>query len=257
MDKKLEVFRNEHCLNKEELQRATEQLIEHYATCDRYKFGFSDAYRQCVLALCNRFKNTLNDYPIPPLTENWWFYEIEILNDSIDLTVLSCSDYELDENGNEQSMTLHEGFALISVKSDYLTVEQFAQVYGVTITTVDQWIRKGKLRTAKKVGNDWLVPAIADKPSRRFESADYSWEQLPVETQEQFPFLKDCNRINIFQDQSNKSQFICITGSRGKNISHTKIILTVKEVEKLEFELISAGSVKVEPMRVTFKPYKR
>jgi len=141
------------------------------------------------------------------------------------------------------------------VKCDYFTVEQYATIHQVTPTTVRQWIRRGKLRTAQKAGRDWLIPAIADKPTRGFKSVTYTWDRLPKEIEETYPFLKGFDCVYIYQDEEQKTRFNCIIGYPGQS-NRTKISLSLKEREKFELDLISNPTIKVEPLGVMFKPSK-
>ena len=54
-----------------------------------------------------------------------------------------------------------------------LTVEQFAARSKIEAGTVRQWIRRGKLRSAIKVGGEWRIPEITDPPTRGFSPVKY------------------------------------------------------------------------------------
>lgn len=124
-------------------------------------------------------------------------------------------------------------------------MSQFAELHNVTETTVRQWIRRGKLRTAKKVGRDWIIPSIAEKPSRGFKSVSYHWTILPKLIEDQFPYLKNYNCIYIFQNKDEKTLFDCILGYPGAK-NRKKLLLISSEREKLELELIGNDLIEVE-----------
>lgn len=42
--------------------------------------------------------------------------------------------------------------------SNLLTTRQYAELAGVSTTTISKWIRSGKLK-AEKIGNKWMLPA--------------------------------------------------------------------------------------------------
>ena len=105
--------------------------------------------------------------------KNWFYYDYDIKNDSITLSLYKCNNIEFDNDNEISSMEMQLEHTIVEVKCDYLSVEQYAKQYGVTDTTVRQWIRRGKLRTAKKKGRDWVIPALADKPKRGFENVTY------------------------------------------------------------------------------------
>lgn len=253
MNKKQEAFRREFCLNKKQIQDSFEQFIEHHRTSNEE--GYSEQYRECLLALCDSFKKSLDGCNLPVLKDDWWFYDYEQTNDGIELALSFCDHLELDEDGNISTMTASERFVLLSVKCDYLTVEQYARIHAVTATTVRQWIRRGKLRTARKTGRDWLIPSIADKPSRGFEDVTYMWDSLPASIEAAYQFLKGYDCVYIYQDENEKSKFHCIMGYPGLK-DRKKVTLSMQEREKLELALIADPAVKVEPFHIMFKPSK-
>ncbi|MFB6468228.1 helix-turn-helix domain-containing protein [Cytobacillus sp. Hz8] len=126
--------------------------------------------------------------------------------------------------------TSTKNFTLLYVKCDYLKVGQFAELHNVTETTVRQWIRRGKLRTAKKVGRDWLMPSIAEKPSRGFRSISNYWVLLLKTIEDQFLYLNNFNCIYIFQNKDDKTTFDCILGYPGAK-NRKKLLLTSSEIE--------------------------
>lgn len=41
--------------------------------------------------------------------------------------------------------------------TDWITTAQAAELRHVALVTIQQWIRRGKLRNVKKFGRDWMV----------------------------------------------------------------------------------------------------
>ncbi|MHA0856329.1 helix-turn-helix domain-containing protein [Paenibacillus sp. CMAA1364] len=242
MKEHLALFKDTHCFNKAQVQLAFKNYMEINVLDPEEHYP--EPYRSKLIDLCERFQNALDNCSLPQLTDDWWFYDYERINDGIDLRLYFCEEFDIDENGME-SMIFTEGFTLLSVKCDYVNVEQFATINNVTEITVRQWIRRGKLRTAKKVGRDWLIPSIAVKPVRGFSPASYYWDQLPMVLSDSFPFLIGYKCIYIFQNEQVKQQFDCILGYPGQN-DRMKTTLTTTEREKLELALISSSVIRVE-----------
>ena len=44
---------------------------------------------------------------------------------------------------------------------EFLSVQQAADKFGVTVRTVQKWAKENKLSGAKKVGREWLIPIVA------------------------------------------------------------------------------------------------
>lgn len=250
---KLELFKRNFLLCKQNVVASFDAFVEHHRETDNEE-EYSESKRSVLLGLCDKFRHALVDCRLPDLKDDWWFYQYEVTNDSIDLSLNYCSEVEFDSDGNLNTMTSSPEFTLLSVKCDYLTAEEYATLYDVSPTTVRQWIRRGKLRTAKKLGRDWIIPSLADKPKRGFESASYSWTHLPRAITDDFPFLNGYEVVYIFQDESDKSQFYCILGWPGSN-NRSRVSLSLAEREKLELALISTNNVCVEESNAMFVPF--
>lgn len=240
---KLQSFRNTYCFNKEDIQRDFENYM--YLFAPNSEEDYPEEYKNKMFELCKRFQDALNNCSLPQLTDDWWYYDYQQTNDGIDLKLYYCEEFEISEDGEMTSSTSSENFTLLNVKCDYLKVEQFAKNHNITDTTVRQWIRRGKLRTAKKMGRDWLIPSIATKPTRGFTSVSYYWDRLPRALSDSFPFLIGYEAIYIFQNKQDKQQFECILGYPGQT-DRKKVVLSTKERERLELALISSSVIQVE-----------
>lgn len=150
-------------------------------------------------------------------------------------------------------MTSTVEHTLITVECDYLSVEQFASMLGVEPVTVRQWIRRGKLRYAKKAGRDWLISCVEDKPRRGFSSVQYVVEKDCEISSDEFPLLSTADSITILQDQKQKSKFVCYLNNY-KTKFHSELELTRSEVERLEHTIIESGKARVEG-NIQYVPY--
>ncbi|HPR94455.1 MAG TPA: helix-turn-helix domain-containing protein [Syntrophomonadaceae bacterium] len=104
-------------------------------------------------------------------------------------------------------MTSTVEHTLITVECDYLTVEKYAAMHNVEPVTVRQWIRRGKLRHAKKNGRDWLIPDTEDKPRRGFTSVQYVVENGEHIESDEFPLLAVSESIFIVQNEDRPYSF--------------------------------------------------
>ena len=254
---KLLIFNSIFLFNKAEIIASFDDFVAHHQEKNNEE-GYSEGRRKVLLALCEQFRNELVNRDIQPLNKNWFYYDYDIKNDSITLSLYKCNNIEFDNDNEISSMEMQLEHTIVEVKCDYLSVEQYAKQYGVTDTTVRQWIRRGKLRTAKKKGRDWVIPALADKPKRGFENVTYFWNLLPIEAINRFPYLRDCNSIYIYQDEMDKKLFHCVTYWPG-NEKEGKIELTTKERESLETCLIGIPGIDVEDINsgIKYVPEKR
>lgn len=242
-------------LNKREVIESVEDFIDHYRQPNEDE-SYSNNRRKVLLEMCDEFLEKLQGCNIPTIVKPWYCYEYYVTNDSIFLELVKYSNVEFDENGVLSSSTSSPEYTLAEVKCKYLSVEQYAALYDVTVTTVRQWIRRGKLRTAKKVGREWQIPALADTPKRGFEPVTYYWEELPEDIKNAFPFLSATECIFITQDEHDKKVFPAITGWPDSD-DRQRLELTIQQREQLELMLIAADEVSVEEINVLFFPEKR
>lgn len=84
-----------------------------------------------------------------------------------------------------------------------MTVTEYAEMNSVTETTVRQWIRRGKLRRAKKQGRDWIIPSIYERPIRGFVNVIYFIGNLPNNIINKYPFLEDFTQVAVCQKKEN------------------------------------------------------
>ena len=101
-----------------------------------------------------------------------WFYSFEITSKNAALYIRHVSELQEDEDGNAV-FDIDENFRLINYPVVLLSVEQFAARSKIEAGTVRQWIRRGKLRSAIKIGGEWRIPEITDPPTRGFTPVRY------------------------------------------------------------------------------------
>ena len=110
------------------------------------------------------------------LAPDGWYYSFSISNIDASLFIrhVSPSEHEKEsDNETSQEVIYDESFRLICYPTNLMTVDDYAKINGIEPVTVRQWIRRGKLRTAVKIGGEWRIPEITDTPSRGFTSVRY------------------------------------------------------------------------------------
>lgn len=250
-------FNAQMLLNKREVIESFEDFMDHHKQLDNEE-GYSESKLNVLLKMGEKFLAKLQECSIPIILKPWYCYEYRVTNDRIILELVKYDAVEFDDEGNMTAATISPEYTLTEVTCDYLSVEQYAFLYHVTVTTVRQWIRRGKLRTAKKVGREWQIPALADTPRRGFEPATYYWKELPEDIKTVFPFLADTKCVYIIQDKYDKKVFLAITGWPGED-HRQRVELSIQQREQLELMLIAADEVEVETVEtsVSFAPAKR
>lgn len=252
MNIKEKLFRENYLFTREDVLKSLELFIDHEKLNEEPRY--TNEVVKNRIKLCKKFLAAVKKCKLPVLTELWWFYEYQFLGNSMELNLCHADEIEV-ENGEISGMTSTVEHTLITVDCDYLTVEQYASMIGIEPVTVRQWIRRGKLRHAKKNGRDWLIPDTEDRPQRGFTSVQYIVEKEAIIESDEFPLLSACDSISILQDQDNKSKFVCYLNNYKTNFN-SKLELTRSEVERLEHTIIESGKARVAG-NIQYVPYIR
>ncbi len=100
-----------------------------------------------------------------------WFYSYSITNTNAALYLRHISG--LKEEEGKILLDIDETFRLINYPVKQFSVEEYAAATNTEAVTVRQWIRRGKLRNALKVGSEWRIPEITDPPRRGYTPVSY------------------------------------------------------------------------------------
>lgn len=170
-----------------------------------------------------------------------WFYSFVISNKSATLYIKHVVGFQKDEDGNVK-LEINEKFRLINYPVKLLTVEEYAATQKTEAVTVRQWIRRGKLRNAIKIGGEWRIPEISDPPARGFTPVTYynrgNYLSLPKEfgvAFNQFP-----NLIDICKLEKEKGYAVLFDSAPALIPQR---LLSDAEREKLELFLISNPNI--------------
>jgi excisionase family DNA binding protein len=196
------------------------------------------AYYSVLNDLADRFIRKLEKTNLFDAPYGMWAYIFEIRSDGMFLTLEHADSVDFDEDQNPGDSTVDEVFTMLSVKTRLLSVEEYAKLYGVETVTVRQWIRRGKIRTAKKYGKEWRIPELTEVPERGYRMGQYSWSNQLTDVPEEYGFLREPGIATLYQDDKDKTKYHVSVGDRYSNV------IDAKERERLELFLISHPLVK-------------
>ena len=209
-------------------------------------------YYSLLKDLVDNFLDKLDSTVLPHFYYEWWRYSYELSHKGVRLYLEHMNSAWLNkETGEADEETVDQVFQLIACDARMLTVDEYAKLYGVEPVTVRQWIRRGKLREAEKVGKEWRISELTDVPGRRnrYERAAYKWISQLTDIPGEFPFLSDYTNIEIREieqgvDKANPGEtYIAKLYSRAERYSGTEICLTTKAKDRLEAYLIANPNV--------------
>ena len=136
---------------------------------------------------------------------------------------------------------IYDEYVLIEIKSKLLTVEEYAKLYDVKVVTVRQWIRRGKIRTAIKIGGEWRIPELAGIPNkhRGYKEVHYTLQEPMRKLMDGFEFINEYKYITIVHRKMDN--VYDITFRNGNKVKD--ILVDIAERERFELYLLDSGNV--------------
>ena len=227
--------------SKEDVLEQLMSIIKYGESNEKIKLFFGEnLYSNDILT--DRFGRILldfyNELVFTPFFENlepWWSYQLFVSEKDINLYLCNIDNIMLFDDGSAK--------AIYNFKCEYiyrelksLTISEFAELYNVSDITVRQWIRRGKIRSAYKVGNEWRIPEMSWKSGRKYSKVYYHTHQS-YEVDE-YPFLRDIQGVTISQDRNNRKLYNIYFGLSLDEDKNPDLQMDVKEREKFELYLI-------------------
>ena len=124
-------------------------------------------------------------------------------------------------------------------------MEKYASEYGVTTTTVRQWIRRGKIRSAVKMGSEWRIPELAEIRERGYQSAQYSWDDFLLDLPQEYEFLNEYRKVYLSQNKERKDLYDVQLIGKGEMKN-----LQMNQQEREKFELVLISNPFVTPEKI-------
>ena len=239
-------FERNHCMNKEDLVVDIDETLDKILKNAEMDPNHSYAYYTTLKNLLEELKKKISEVILMEKLDKGWCYDWGVSYKGADLQLVH---YELYEGYSEEDISLIEMnqlFSILSVPSKMLTVEEYAEINGVEVGTVRQWIRRGKIRTAKKYGNKWKIPALTDTPKRGYTSAIYSWSCKLKDLPDDLEYLNDYHKALFTQDNDKKLFYVylyCDEKRKNKLEADKVIKCNTSERERLELTIISQEGV--------------
>ena len=245
--RKLELFHQEFITTKHSLIRRISQIIGRTeGQISRLPNDDIETrrYLQAKKVNLQEFQETVESTPLFDSLDDWWCYEFAIgsLGTALYLRHVALAEIDGDEDNPWLSIEEYDArFKLIETRCDFLTTDEFAAERGVAPATIRVWIRRGKIRSAMKIGNGWMVPELTPPIKRGFTTAKYEWDVCLGNVPAGWERISDPGEIMIRQS-SDKGKYVVWYYSKDGTIGKD-YILDGTETEKLELYLIGQPTV--------------
>lgn len=247
---KLEYFKRQTSQTKEDVLRSIRLQIlmteKGFSKDKDHSAAFYVKYRDMM----KQFRDAVERTVLFEQLEDWWHYswKIDESGASLILTHITSVDFADPEDEDESTwFDYDQEFTLLRLDTKLLTIEEYAESYGVGVGTVRQWIRRGKLRSAVKYGREWRIPELAEVTKRGYSYGYYEWKNRLTDLPEEYGFMNGYSSVSISQKKDNKSEYEILFRAKGRE----KIMrMETKEKEKFELMLISNPMIKAHTRTV-------
>ena len=240
----IETFKNASIVTKKDLLSDLFwkiQKLESGKEVDKFK-NHSAAFRNLYIKLIKKFHDKIEKTRLFDELEPWWSYEYVIDDSGATLHLQYADSVDFRDDGSIEFVTVGEEFDLVKVSTRLLTVEEYANIYEVSVGTVRQWIRRGQLRSAVKAGSEWRIPELSELTGRGYRRGTFHWDDNLSDVPEEYSFLKNYSWVSIDQGVKDRNQYRVVC--RGNNTKSLEMIMETKEREKFELYLISNPLIK-------------
>lgn len=157
-------------------------------------------YRKMLSGELARFRKSVEGRIVFTLSVDDWRYAIVVRGSGIYLLLEHVLPKELGVRKEEKT---DEQYEMISCKAKLLNVETYSEMHNISHVAAVTRIRRGKIRSAVKVGKQWRIPALAEPVERGYRSAVYGWHNRLSGVPDLYKIVEDYQRVEFFQDENN------------------------------------------------------
>ena len=229
-------LRQERLTTKEELLMWVMNEKIHYKDGGEIGGSHSAVFYRAYSDILDRLYKRIEDITLFRRLEDFWYYSIRITSYGAVVSLEYAPDSWLDETGVLCGLSV-QTIQILYEPGILLTVEEYAEMFNTQDVTVRQWIRRGKIRTARKTAKGWLIPKLTERPTRGYIPAVYHFDGQSISLPEEYEFLRGNTDVIISQNEQDKKLFtVLIYAKKMKRL--TKKMNTI-EREKFELYLIA------------------
>ena len=235
---------------KEAVLKSIDKRVARYAEEAKVDHKTPAAFYTMIDTMLQTFKERIQQAVLFDELPDWWIYDYDLDYDKFILSMEHVDCIEIDEEAaHQKGWRIDAHYPLVGFSFKTLSVSEYAELYGVGDGTVRQWIRRGKLRTATKIGNEWRIPVLTVPPGRGYDGAQYKWDVEMEGLPEEYAYLNEYKLATFFPDREDKDKFHVIFVSKetvncDDTSKNMELTLDAKEREKLELIMIARPEIR-------------
>ena len=169
--------------------------------------SYNREYCQHVSSFIHEFLEMVQKHVLFDCPPGLWGYSVVLRGGGIYLYLNHYREASRQQMAESIFFTLDESYEMLCLKTKLMTVEEYAALHKVEHVTAVTRIRRGKIRSAVKVGSQWRIPALAQPVQRGYQSTEYTWRGRLTGLPDKYQILEDYNRAQFFQDDEDLTVF--------------------------------------------------
>lgn len=197
-------------------------------------------YLQTKRNFLNQFILRINRTVLFEKLDPWWAYRYVISSRGATLELMHMDYRKMVVRPDEDYFCIPDTtFAVVQHDAKTMSIEEYAQYMGKTEASIRQALRRGKYRSAFKMGQEWRISELCQPNIERgYSHGAYEWHTSLVGVPGGFEYIKDPGFADLNQDDTDKQSFTVYVYSWDKHEGHFHQLDKV-EVERLEHFLIA------------------
>ena len=235
---KLRIFNSISFLSKEDVIQDINYEITDLEKAVSFAEGSMIKYLSTKIAFLRKFIRKIEETILFSKLEPWWCYQYVISSRGAFLNLVYAGTKVVVSPEDGLFYVPMSDFTVVSVLAKTMTIDEYSVYSGKTAASLRQSLRRGKFRSAFKVGQEWRISELCEPTSvRGYSDGQYQWESELVDVLEGFEYIKEPGFINIMQRYDDKQFFIIEGISNGQYFRNEKV--SKVDIERLEHYLIA------------------
>ena len=225
--------------SREQLLERVRERREEARVIGRTDQKHSAAYYGTLDALFEKLISGIERLVLFDRLEPCWTYSFGVSSRGAFVWLQHVGYVSQNEEGQFLSVAYNAEYELLSISCRMLTVDEFARIYGVERITVLQWIRRGKIRSVRRIGKEWRISELTELPGRKYTPGSYTWTEELSDLPPEYDYLRKPASVLITQEEDPTRFTLSIRQEDADPPIRQMPGIPVKEREKLELTLLS------------------
>lgn len=228
--------------SKEEIVEYSKNISKNWEN-EELRHYLSEPYIEKLVRIYDQFLCKLDELVLPPAVGSW-AYALYANDWGITLYYKYYEDFSDESKVMFKEIQRH---MILREPAKLLTLDEFAQIYSVDSNTVRQWIRRAKIKNAKKDGTGWKISELTDVSPYKMSDAYYGYYELPLEidVDPKYEFIKGYSYLSFSEKVRGKERKIFLwryVGADNKPESDA-VSMTNAQAAEFEYYLISHSQI--------------